>query len=86
MATQIFYMTDKPKFDPTKNYKWDIDTEFKLDGQEFGFVYNLLLKEKRELLRKLDAINMLEMKLREAVEEGRATEMEPPKKVDAPNG
>lgn len=76
--------TTKRAFDPTKNYKWDLDTKFELDGQEFGFIYNLLLKEKRELLRKLDAINMLEMRLREAVEDGRATELEPPKKAEAP--
>ncbi len=63
------------KYDPTKNYKWDMDAKFTLDGQEFGMLFNMLLKKRRELLKELDMINLLQSKLQEAVDAGVATEI-----------
>ena len=69
-------------YDPTKTYRWDASTEFTLSGQEFGFIYNSLLTKKRELLRDLDILNVMEAKLRAAVEAGDAKELETPKKSE----
>ncbi len=64
-------------YDPTKTYRWDVDTQFPLSGQEFGFMYNSLLAKKKELLRDLDILNVLESKLKAAVEAGQAREVDP---------
>lgn len=64
-------------YDPTKTYKWEPNAEFTLNGQEYGFIYNSLLSKKRELLRDLDILNVLESKLRTAVENGSAHELVP---------
>lgn len=67
----------KPKYDATKAYRWDSDYGFMLSGTEFGFIYNSLGKEKADLIKKLQMLDILEQKLRLAVEEGDAKEVEP---------
>lgn len=64
----------KVVYDPTKPYTWTPETEFVLRGGEFGLIFNLLVKEERELMQKLEAINLMKMKLKEAVEAGQAVE------------
>lgn len=68
-------MEQTTKYDPTKNYKWDLDAKFTLDGQEFGFIFNMLLKKRKELMKELDMLNILQSKLQEAVDSGIATEI-----------
>ena len=65
----------KLSYEPSKSYKWEIDTPFVLTGAEYGLIYNNLLKKKVELLQSLEVLNTLEAKLREAVESGAATEV-----------
>lgn len=66
---------EQTKYDPTKNYKWDMDTKFELDGQEFGFIFNMLLKKRKEIMKELDMINIMQSKLQAAVDAGIATEI-----------
>jgi hypothetical protein len=65
------------KYDPAKTYRWETDTVFSLSGQEFGFIFNSLLTKRKELLRELDILNVLEAKLKDAVESGAAKEVVP---------
>lgn len=68
--------TQKVEYDPSKPYRWDAEESFPLNGREFGFFFNTLITKKMELLKELEMINILEAKLRQAVEEGKATEKE----------
>lgn len=67
------------EYNPQKSYGWEVETPFVLTGAEFGMIYNTLLKKKSELLMQLDVLNVLEGKLRLAVETGAAKEVEQPK-------
>lgn len=65
------------QYDPTKSYIWQPEDEFNFTGGEFGFLFNSLLKEESEILRKLEMINLMKLKLKEAVERGVAIERQP---------
>lgn len=62
--------TNKVVYDPKQAYKWEPDDEFVFTGQEFGYIYNSLMKDKAELLRKLEVLKVLEAKLIHYVETG----------------
>ena len=64
----------KPKYDPTKPYTWAEDAEFSFKGAEFGFLFNLLVREEEKLSKELTAINLMKDKLKGAVESGVAIE------------
>lgn len=70
MENQIIY-------DPTKSYKWEKDAEFSFTGLEYGFIFNSLMSKRKELLAQLDVLNILEAKLKKAVESGTAYEIQP---------
>jgi hypothetical protein len=64
-----------PQYNPKKLYRWSPEDVFPVKGTEFGILFNTLLKEKAELISKLELINMMETKLKEAVESGLAKEI-----------
>lgn len=69
-----------PTFDPTKKYRWEPTTEFKLDGGEFAILLNALRAylstEEAQLALLVDqASKALEAQLGAAVEDGRAVEI-----------
>lgn len=66
-----------PSFDPTKEYKWSVDTEFVLKGPEFAKVLNALngalsTPEAQKAVDAFIASQDLQKILAKAVEEGRA--------------
>ena len=66
-----------PSFDPTKEYKWTVETEFVLTGPQFAKALNALNSalSTPEAQRAVDAYvaaQDLQMVLAKAVEEGRA--------------
>mgnify|MGYP000685720307 CR=1 FL=1 len=68
------------EFDPSKQYRWNPDTEFKLDGGEFATLLNslraFLSTENSQIVLLADkAAKALENQLKEAVEDGRAVEV-----------
>lgn len=69
-----------PKFDPTKQYRWNADTEFTFKGQEFALVMNslraFLSTEDAQIVQlAARAAQTIEMKLASAVESGEAREI-----------
>lgn len=65
-----------PTFSPEKRYRWTPEDQFTLTGVEFAMILNQVLERKQKLLQELEVTNLLEQKLKEAVESGVATEME----------
>ena len=71
-----------PTFDPQKQYRWEPSTEFKLNGGEFAVLLNALraylsTEDSQIVLAADRASKALEDQLRQAVEDGRAVEVEP---------
>lgn len=65
-----------PTFDPSKEYKWTIDTEFTLTGSEFAIVMNafraiLSTEEAQKIINVNKAAEAMEIVLGKAVEEGK---------------
>jgi len=65
-----------PVFDPSKEYKWTIDTEFTLTGSEFAIVMNafraiLSTEEAQKIINVNKAAEAMEIVLGKAVEEGK---------------
>lgn len=74
-------VTTKP-FDPTKQYRWNPDTEFILSGGDFAMLLNALRAylstENAQLALLADrASRALEEQLKSAVHDGRAVEVSP---------
>lgn len=65
----------KPAFDPQKRYRWTPEDTFELTGVEFALVLNQVLERKQKLLQELEINNILEAKLKAAVESGVAVEV-----------
>lgn len=71
------------QLDPNKSYSWKNTDEFKLDGQEFQILNNLLLEkvkkfnlpENKELIMEYEAFKIMQNKLAEAVSTGIAKEV-----------
>jgi len=64
-----------PKFDPTKKYTWEKNSQFVLDGEQFGMLLNALravvnTKEAQTILLAKQAGDVLEDTLAVAVEVG----------------
>jgi hypothetical protein len=69
-----------PKFDPNKKYTWDYNTQFVLDGKDFGLLLNTLravvnTKEAQTILLAKQAGDVLEETLAAAVEAGKVVEL-----------
>ena len=69
-----------PTFDPTKQYRWNPDTQFTLTGGEFAVLLNslraFLSTENSQIVLLADrAAKALEDQLKGAVEDGRAVEV-----------
>jgi hypothetical protein len=65
-----------PTFDPSKEYKWTVDTEFVLSGSQFAMVMNafravLATEEAQRIMTANKAAEAMEAVLGKAVEEGR---------------
>lgn len=63
------------KYDPRKQYKWERDTKFEMDGNEFGLILNtfrtiLKSREAQEILLINEANNVIENVLGKAVDSG----------------
>lgn len=74
---------DTPQFDPNKQYRWSQDDEFIFKGQEFALVMNslraFLSTENAQIVQLATrAAQAIEAKLAEAVESGKAVEVEQP--------
>lgn len=70
-----------PTFDPSKKYQWTPETTFSLNGQEFAVLLNtlrgLLSTEFVQLILSTPAASeTMEKLLKDAVEDGRAVEIE----------
>lgn len=78
LCTNHIDMENQVIYDPAKSYTWTPEDTFVFKGGEFGFLFNSLIKEEAELLRKLELINVMKSKLKEAVEAGVAKERESP--------
>jgi len=70
-----------PTFDPSKKYQWTPETTFTMNGQEFAMMLNtlrgLLSTEFVQLILSTPAVSeSMEKLLKEAVEDGRAFEIE----------
>jgi len=70
-----------PEFDPNKKYRWTPDTKFVLEGAEFATLLNsmraiLSTEEAQTILAAQRASDELERLLRDAVEDGRAVEIQ----------
>lgn len=62
------------KYDPNKQYKWELETEFKMSGNEFGLILNtfrsiLKTPEAQKILLINEANNVIEGVLERSVEE-----------------
>ena len=71
----VINMQETPKFDPKKKYTWSPDTQFVMNGGEFGLLLNALravtsTKEAQTILLASDAGDALENILSAAVEKG----------------
>jgi hypothetical protein len=69
-----------PKFDPTKKYTWEKNSQFVLDGEQFGMLLNALravinTKEAQTILLAKQAGDVLEDTLAAAVEVGVVVEI-----------
>lgn len=71
---------ETPQFDPLKSYKWSKDTTFNFTGPEFVRL-QMLLRDVvfgnvsfQSMLKTQEAFNIVQSKLKEAVEAGVATE------------
>jgi hypothetical protein len=69
-----------PKFDPTKKYTWEKNSQFVLDGEQFGMLLNALravvnTKEAQTILLAKQAGDVLEDTLAAAVEVGIVVEV-----------
>ena len=69
-----------PKFDPTKKYTWEKNSQFVLDGEQFGMLLNALravvnTKEAQTILLAKQAGDVLEDTLAAAVEIGIVVEV-----------
>lgn len=58
------------EYKPELGYTWDPSTKVTLDGGAFGFLYNTIMKDKAEILSKLEVMKLFESKLKEMVESG----------------
>ena len=70
-----------PQFDPKKKYTWDPSSTFTLSGAEFGFILNtfrsiLGTPEAQNIMRTIDAAEIVEGLLIKAVESGSAVEVQ----------
>jgi hypothetical protein len=70
-----------PEFDPNKKYRWTPDTKFILEGAEFATLLNsmraiLSTEEAQTILAAQRASDELEKLLKDAVEDGRAVEIQ----------
>jgi len=70
-----------PEFDPNKKYRWTPETRFVLDGAEFATLLNsmraiLSTEEAQTILAAQRASDELEKLLKDAVEDGRAVEIQ----------
>jgi hypothetical protein len=70
-----------PEFDPNKKYRWTPDTKFVLEGAEFATLLNsmraiLSTEEAQTILAAQRASDELEKLLKDAVEDGRAVEIQ----------
>lgn len=68
-------------FDPSKKYKWTPSTQFILSGSQFASLLNatrsfLATEEAQKVLWVKEGADVLEQQLKEAVESGRAQEIE----------
>lgn len=64
-----------PRYDPTKNYRWEPETQFLVSGNDFGLILNsvrnvLLSPEAQAILRLEQAAKALENSLARAIEIG----------------
>lgn len=64
-----------PEFDPSKRYRWTPEDKFEMSGVEFAILLNYVMSKRQQLLQDLEATSLLEQKLKEAVEAGKATEV-----------
>jgi hypothetical protein len=69
-----------PKFDPTKKYTWEKNSQFVLDGEQFGMLLNAMravinTKEAQTILLAKQAGDVLEDTLAAAVEVGIVVEV-----------
>lgn len=76
-----FQENEKPTFDPQKQYTWNADDAFVLNGSDFGLVLNALrstiaTQEAARILLAADAHDALQGALARAVESGQVKEME----------
>ena len=70
----------QPAFDPTKKYTWSTDTEFVLNGSEFGLILNALRSivstpEAQSIFLANKAVEMIENTLGKAIEDGSGQEV-----------
>lgn len=63
-----------PEYSHSKSYEWNDENLFTLRGSEFALMYNMMVSRKIELITELKSIEILEEKLKEAVESGVAKE------------
>ena len=73
--------TVMPEFDPNKKYRWTPETKFVLEGAQFATLLNsmravLSTEEAQTILAAQRASDELERLLKDAVEQGRAIEIE----------
>jgi hypothetical protein len=71
--------TPASKFDPNKNYSWQVDSQFTLTGAEFGVILNALrailgTQEAQALFLAQEAHNKFEEAFARSVEAGIAVE------------
>ena len=71
-----------PKYDPSKQYKWEENKEFSLNGNQFGLVLNTLRNylakpESQEVIIMLKAEKEMTSLLAGAVEDGSVVEATP---------
>jgi hypothetical protein len=76
-----FEANQKPTFDPTKQYTWNADNVFTLNGSDFGLILNALRStiatpEAARILLASDAHDAVQDALARAVESGRVKEKE----------
>ena len=64
----------KAVYDPKKSYTWEKDAKISFEASEFGAIFNILVREEKELYEKLAIINVYKDKLKEMVESGVAYE------------
>lgn len=69
------------EYDPNKNYRWESNTKFEMNGEEFGLVLNtfrsiLQKPEAQEILLINRAHNIIENVLKQSVEAGNIKEVQ----------